>query len=217
MRPCNATQWLHTMRAGSLQAGAHDAGADGVLRRGAHPITKTFGTTKPPWAGGSVRGSALRQGPEALEAAGAELWFAGRPLAPDQPLSARLGCNDKTRVVVRLQRSGSGAPVREPARPTPGCAAVHAVQCPARKPQLKRRTAACLGILSACTFSSPAYCSTPAGHVAQVVDDETHKAMLAWHFKKQEQQKARHPGLQDDAAPRCILLAVQQHSLLRNA
>ena len=26
---------------------------------------------------------------------------------------------------------------------------------------------------------------------AQVVDEETHKAMLAWHFKKQEQQKAR--------------------------
>lgn len=23
----------------------------------------------------------------------------------------------------------------------------------------------------------------------QVVDEETHKAMLAWHFKKQEQQK----------------------------
>ena len=25
----------------------------------------------------------------------------------------------------------------------------------------------------------------------QAVDEETHKAMLAWHFKKQEQQKAR--------------------------
>jgi len=27
------------------------------------------------------------------------------------------------------------------------------------------------------------------------VDEATHKAMLAWHFKKQEQQKVRHPQL----------------------
>ncbi len=29
----------------------------------------------------------------------------------------------------------------------------------------------------------------------QVVDEATHKAMLAWHFKKQEQQQARRPQL----------------------
>ncbi|KAK9844183.1 hypothetical protein WJX81_007262 [Elliptochloris bilobata] len=83
-----------------------------------------------------LEGAPGHQGPEALEAAAAELWFAGRALALDAPLSARLGRNDKTRVVLRLQRRGLGAPVREP-----------------------------------------------------VVDEETHKAMLAWHFKKQEQQK----------------------------
>ena len=57
------------------------------------------------------------QGREALQPGDAELWFAGRALAPDAPLSARLGRNDKTRVVVRLQRRGLGAPAREPARP----------------------------------------------------------------------------------------------------
>lgn len=60
----------------------------------------------------------LLQGREALQPGDAELWFAGRALAPDAPLSARLGRNDKTRVVVRLQRRGLGAPAREPARPT---------------------------------------------------------------------------------------------------
>lgn len=51
-----------------------------------------------------------------LDPAAAELWFAGQPLVPGAPLSARLGRNDKTRVVLRLQRSGQGAPTREPVR-----------------------------------------------------------------------------------------------------
>ncbi len=58
----------------------------------------------------------MRQGATALEPGAAELWFAGRQLEPGAPLSARLGRNDKTRVVVRLQRRGCGAPMREPVR-----------------------------------------------------------------------------------------------------
>ena len=58
----------------------------------------------------------LQQGREALDPAAAELWFAGQPLAPGATLSARLGRNDKTRVVLRLQRCGQGAPTREPVR-----------------------------------------------------------------------------------------------------
>ena len=54
-----------------------------------------------------------------LDPAAAELWFAGQPLAPGAPLSARLGRNDKTRVVLRLQHCGQGAPIREPVRHVP--------------------------------------------------------------------------------------------------
>ncbi len=56
----------------------------------------------------------VRQGAAALEPDAAELWFAGRQLEAGAPLSARLGRNDKTRVVVRLQQRGGGAPMREP-------------------------------------------------------------------------------------------------------
>ena len=65
---------------------------------------------------------ALLNGSNATEAAlrgevlpeEAVLFFAGKPLAADRPLSEHLGRNDKCRAVVRLQTRGAGAPPREP-------------------------------------------------------------------------------------------------------
>ncbi|GBF94463.1 hypothetical protein Rsub_06997 [Raphidocelis subcapitata] len=50
-----------------------------------------------------------------LDPASAQLWFAGRALAPDKPLSEYLGRNERTRAVVKLTKKGAGAPAREPA------------------------------------------------------------------------------------------------------
>ena len=43
-----------------------------------------------------------------------QLWWAGKLLARDQPLSKYVGRNDKTKIVAKLTRKGSGAPQREP-------------------------------------------------------------------------------------------------------
>ncbi len=43
------------------------------------------------------------------------MWWAGKEFHRDQPLSERVGRNEKTKVVVKLQRRGSGPPAREPA------------------------------------------------------------------------------------------------------
>ncbi|XXQ34497.1 Ubiquitin-like domain-containing protein [Plasmodiophora brassicae] len=43
------------------------------------------------------------------------LWFAGKRISTGDPLGKAIGSNEKTKVVVRLQRLSSGAPVREPA------------------------------------------------------------------------------------------------------
>ena len=42
------------------------------------------------------------------------LWFAGKQMKDDRPLSEHVGKNEKTKVVVKLQPKNQGAPVREP-------------------------------------------------------------------------------------------------------
>lgn len=42
------------------------------------------------------------------------LWFAGKSMQPEKKLSDHLGRNERTKVVVKLQKKGSGAPAREP-------------------------------------------------------------------------------------------------------
>jgi len=44
----------------------------------------------------------------------ASLWWAGKELAPSKFLKEYVGKNEKTKIVCKLQKSGSGAPVREP-------------------------------------------------------------------------------------------------------
>lgn len=51
---------------------------------------------------------------EVIEPAKAKLWFAGRQMLPDRKLSDFIGKNEKCKVIVKLQKSGEGAPGREP-------------------------------------------------------------------------------------------------------
>lgn len=45
----------------------------------------------------------------------ATLWWAGKEFFRDQTVGDRVGRNEKTKIIARLQRSGGGAPVREAA------------------------------------------------------------------------------------------------------
>ena len=54
-------------------------------------------------------------GQEILDPATAQLWWAGKEFFRDQCMAERVGKNEKTKIVVRLQKQGGGAPQREPA------------------------------------------------------------------------------------------------------
>jgi hypothetical protein len=43
------------------------------------------------------------------------MWWAGKELLREKLLNSYTGKNEKTKIVVKLTRSGSGAPVREAA------------------------------------------------------------------------------------------------------
>jgi len=58
-----------------------------------------------------VEGSAAL---EMLDGGHASLWFASKEMQPDKKLCDYVGKNDKTKVVAKLQKKGSGAPQREP-------------------------------------------------------------------------------------------------------
>ncbi|KAG5682577.1 hypothetical protein PVAND_011922 [Polypedilum vanderplanki] len=51
---------------------------------------------------------------EVIEPAKAQLWFAGKQMLPDKCLYDFIGKNEKCKVIVKLQKSGEGAPGREP-------------------------------------------------------------------------------------------------------
>ncbi|KAK9865940.1 hypothetical protein WJX84_010576 [Apatococcus fuscideae] len=50
-----------------------------------------------------------------LDARDAEVWFAGKQLQPGNRISVHAGKQEKTKLVVRLQKAGQSAPQREPA------------------------------------------------------------------------------------------------------
>jgi hypothetical protein len=49
-----------------------------------------------------------------MEADTASLWWAGKEFFRDQTVGDRVGKNEKTKVIARLQKKGAGAPMREP-------------------------------------------------------------------------------------------------------
>lgn len=51
---------------------------------------------------------------EIIEPAKGQLWFAGKQMLPDKRLADFVGKNEKCKVIVKLQKSGEGAPGREP-------------------------------------------------------------------------------------------------------
>lgn len=53
-------------------------------------------------------------GQEILDPDSAELWVASRNFDRNQTVADRLGRNEKTKVVAKLQKPGAGAPGREP-------------------------------------------------------------------------------------------------------
>lgn len=52
---------------------------------------------------------------ELMDPSGAQLWVAAKDFPRGQKVGDRLGWNEKTKVVAKLQKSGAGPPAREPA------------------------------------------------------------------------------------------------------
>lgn len=50
-----------------------------------------------------------------LDPKDSSLWWAGKELLREKALNAYTGKNEKTKILVKLTKAGSGAPVREPA------------------------------------------------------------------------------------------------------
>lgn len=44
----------------------------------------------------------------------AQLWFSGKEMLPGKKLKDYLGPNEKTKIIVKLQKRGGGKPAREP-------------------------------------------------------------------------------------------------------
>jgi hypothetical protein len=59
--------------------------------------------------------SAEIYGEQQLDARDAQLWWASKEFVRGQTVGDRVGKNEKTKIVAKLQRPGSGAPAREPA------------------------------------------------------------------------------------------------------
>lgn len=51
---------------------------------------------------------------QVLEEAATSLWFSGKELIPEKKMEAFVGKNEKTKLIVKLQKKGSGPPGREP-------------------------------------------------------------------------------------------------------
>lgn len=51
---------------------------------------------------------------EVIDPSKAQLWFAGKQILPDRKLAHFIGQNEKSKVIVKLQKFGEGAPGREP-------------------------------------------------------------------------------------------------------
>ncbi|KAL3680340.1 hypothetical protein R1sor_023296 [Riccia sorocarpa] len=84
-------------------------------------------------------------GKDALDPDATTMWWAGKEFMRDLKVSDHVGKNEKTKVIVKLQSKGQGAPAREPP-----------------------------------------------------VDAETQKAMMAWYYRRQEEEK--HLSVDEDDA-----------------
>ena len=88
---------------------------------------------------------AVLHGDHLLDVNETSCWFAGKEIQRGKPLSGFVKTTESSKLIVRLQKSGSGAPVREPA-----------------------------------------------------IDEETHKKMLSYYHKKQEESKQLEADNEDE-------------------
>jgi hypothetical protein len=51
---------------------------------------------------------------QVIEVTQAQLWFSGKEMYRGKKLADYVGHNEKTKVIVKLQKQGQGAPGREP-------------------------------------------------------------------------------------------------------
>ncbi|XP_005993660.1 cilia- and flagella-associated protein 298 [Latimeria chalumnae] len=58
--------------------------------------------------------SGLHAGLQVIEDSEAQLWWAGKEMQRTNKLSNYLGKNEKTKIIVKIQKRGQGAPAREP-------------------------------------------------------------------------------------------------------
>jgi hypothetical protein len=70
------------------------------------PITQMLEDTENPGEGAASM--------EYMDPSSCSLWWAGKEFFRDQAVGDRLGRNEKTKIVAKLQKQGSGAPAREP-------------------------------------------------------------------------------------------------------
>ena len=118
----DAEQYVDKKRAKARQALTLE-GLDDKLANLSGAVTMAYPMGLPQWDSVKV---ALDTSPEAggldgtpaqggvLEPETASLWCAGREFARGELVSDRLGKNEKTKVVAKLQKPGGGAPAREP-------------------------------------------------------------------------------------------------------
>ena len=88
------------------------------LLRGAVTIAYPMGLPEHETLPGMIEGKEELEGAASLDYLDpdtATLWWAGKEFFRDQTIGDRVGRNEKTKIVARLQKRGGGAPAREPA------------------------------------------------------------------------------------------------------
>lgn len=88
------------------------------LLRGAVTIAYPGGLPEHETLPGMIEGKEELEGASSLDWLDpdtATLWWAGKQFFRDQTIGDRVGRNEKTKIVARLQKKGGGAPAREPA------------------------------------------------------------------------------------------------------
>merc|ERR1719230_1638396 len=118
----DAEQYVDKKRAKARQA-TDTAGLDDKLANLSGAVTMAYPMGLPSWDAvkvalelaphdGGLDGTPAQGG--VLEPATASLWCAGREFVRGETVGDRLGKNEKTKVVAKLQKPGAGAPAREP-------------------------------------------------------------------------------------------------------
>merc|ERR1719240_1699269 len=118
----DAEQYIDKKRAKARQA-VELAGLDDKIANMSGAVTMAYPMGLPPWEAikvalevapheGGLDGTPAQGG--VLEPDTATLWCAGREFVRGETVADRLGKNEKTKVVAKLQKPGGGAPAREP-------------------------------------------------------------------------------------------------------